>query len=200
MPLIFSGPVTGAPPMRIVPRLGMLQPGRQLHEGRLAAARRADDRDELAVVQLAARCPRPRRRPAPAARRCRRARRGRKSTKLTGTRPSTARAETSFTSSPAAGCCRSAFVGRNAGVPDGARVDPRLGAEGSRRPGSPSAPGAPARAAPKPSARASGLATTASIAIRKPALLEVDVDDAVARLDVVDRRHRVWRSRPWRPS
>jgi hypothetical protein len=52
MPEIFSGPVTGAPSMRILPIVGHLQAGGQLHEGRLAAARRADDGDEFALLGL----------------------------------------------------------------------------------------------------------------------------------------------------
>jgi hypothetical protein len=52
MPLIFSGPVTGWPPMWMRALAGHLQAGGQLHEGALAAARRADDGDELALVHL----------------------------------------------------------------------------------------------------------------------------------------------------
>jgi hypothetical protein len=51
MPEIFSGPVTGWPSMRMRPA-GHAQPGGQLHEGGLAAARGPDDGDELALFHL----------------------------------------------------------------------------------------------------------------------------------------------------
>jgi hypothetical protein len=47
MPLIFNGPVDADAALA-----GHLQPGGELHEGALAATRRADDGDELALVHL----------------------------------------------------------------------------------------------------------------------------------------------------